>query len=141
MHAHQRAISVLELNFGAGEVYSLHAFGSALDAREHLPQWGCSCVRIDGSSRYIRQEWVKDHVILAAEQKNFALRRTQFAPEVFRELNGRKTSTNDYNSDWLHSVSPVAPAQYKLRVLLFAACSVAEERKPHSGFLFQSRNL
>jgi hypothetical protein len=111
MHTVQRAISVLELNFGVGEVYSLHALGSAIDTREHLPQRGCSCVRIDGSSRYIREEWVKDHVILAAEQQDFALGWTQFFSEVFRELNGRKTSTNGYNSDWLHSVSPVAPAQ------------------------------
>jgi hypothetical protein len=120
MHAGRRAISVLEFNLRAGEVYSLRALGSAIDARKHLPQRGCSCVRIDRSSRYIRQEWVKDHVILAAEQENFALGGAELLSEVFRELNGRKTPTNDYYSDWLHSLSPVAPVQWKLRVPLRA---------------------
>jgi hypothetical protein len=74
---------------------------------------------------------VKDHVILAAEQENFALGRAELLSEVFRELNGRKTPTNDYYSDWLHSVSPVAPAQWKLRVLLRAM--LLRRRKPESA--------
>jgi hypothetical protein len=51
----------------------VHAFGAALDAGQHLAQWGGGGVRVDGSSGYVREEGMKDHVVLAIEEKNFAL--------------------------------------------------------------------
>jgi hypothetical protein len=73
-------------------------------------------------------------VILAAEQQDFALGWAQFFSEVFRELNGRKTSTNDYNSDWLHSISPVAPGNRNCEFCSLPSALSRKWRKPHSGF-------
>jgi hypothetical protein len=53
----------------------LHPFGAALDAGQHLAQWGGGCVRVDGSSGYVREEGMKDHVVFAIEEKNVALGR------------------------------------------------------------------
>src|SRR5262245_58281233 len=51
---------------------------------------------------------MKHQMILAVEQKNFALRRRQVFTKRFCELYGRKSASNDNNSYGLHSLAPVA---------------------------------
>jgi hypothetical protein len=50
---------------------------------------------------------MKYHVVLTAEQKDFALGRGQFAAQSFCKLHRRKSSTDDDDSDWFHFFTPV----------------------------------
>src|SRR5260370_28440148 len=56
-----------------GKIDPLNAFGAAINTREHLAQRCCGRVRIDGSSRDIRQKRMKYHVVLSVEQEDLAL--------------------------------------------------------------------
>jgi hypothetical protein len=56
-----------------------------------LAQWGGGCVRVDGSSGYVREEGMKDHVVFAIEEKN----------------GGESSTDNDY-SNWVHLLAPIA---------------------------------
>jgi hypothetical protein len=107
VQACQRPVSVVKFNFRSSEVYPFHALGAAADSAEHLAQGRRGGVYIDGGSGDVRQEGMKDHMVLAVEEENLALGSAQFMAESFCELNGGKPSADDNDSSWLHLDAPV----------------------------------
>lgn len=51
---------------------------------------------------------MKDHMVLAVEEKNLALGTADFASEGLCELYGGKASADNDYSDWLHFLAPIA---------------------------------
>src|SRR6266481_4155191 len=86
----------------------MHALGAATHAREHLAERGRGGVDIDRSSSNVGEKRMKHHVVLAVEQENLALGSGQLVAKSFRELYGRKSSTDDDHSDLLHFLAPNA---------------------------------
>ena len=94
----------------AGRTWIARGFriaGAAADSGEHLAQGGCGGVYIDGGSGDVRQEGMKDHVVLAIEEENMALGSAHFVAKSFCELNGGKAATDDDHSSWVHLDAPV----------------------------------
>jgi hypothetical protein len=85
----------------------LYTFGSATYAGQHLAERSGGGVDIDGGSGDIREQGMKDHVVLSVEEKNLTVGWAQLAAKSFCELNGRKSSTDDDHSDCLHFFAPI----------------------------------
>jgi hypothetical protein len=51
---------------------------------------------------------MKDHMVLAVEEKNLALGTADLAAKSLCELYGGKASTDNDYSDWLHFLAPIA---------------------------------
>jgi len=86
----------------------LHALGATADSGQHLAERCRGRVHVDGGSGHVREERMKDHVVLAVEEKNLALGTADFASECLCELYSGKASTDNDYSDWLHFFAPVA---------------------------------
>jgi hypothetical protein len=108
VEARPDAVALVVFNFGGREVDSLDTFGAAANAGEHLAKRGCGCVYIDGGTCDIGEQRMKNHVVLAVEEKNFTVGRAQHGAKGFCELYGRKSSPDDDNSDWLHFGAPMS---------------------------------
>lgn len=100
-------VSIIIFNLGSRQIDPLDAFGAATYAGQHLAERSGGRVEIDGGSCDIREQGMKDHVVLAVEEENFTVRRAQLAAKSFRELHGRKPSTDDDHSDWFHFFAPI----------------------------------
>src|SRR5271170_1961727 len=51
---------------------------------------------------------MENHMVFAVEEENFAVGGAELCPENFCEFYGRKSSTDDDDSCWLHFFSPRA---------------------------------
>jgi hypothetical protein len=135
----ESAVAIVEFNFGSLQVDPLDALGAAAYSREHLAKRGGGCVGIDGGSGDIGQQRMKDHVVFAAEEENFTLGRAQLCAKSFCELNGSKSSADDYHSDWLHFFAPKAESNGTAGLLAKLVPQLPPDRKRHYGFLPQDR--
>jgi hypothetical protein len=67
VQARPDAVALVIFNLGSGQIDSFHALGTAADTREHLAKGCGGCVYIDGGSRDIGEQRMKNHVVLAVE--------------------------------------------------------------------------
>jgi hypothetical protein len=67
VQARPDAVALVIFNLGSGQIDSFHALGTAADTREHLAKRCGGCVYIDGGSRDIGEQRMKNHVVLAVE--------------------------------------------------------------------------
>lgn len=104
----QDPVPIVILNLGSSQIDPLDALGAATYAGKHLAERSGGGVDIDGSSRDIREQGMKNHVVLAVEEENFTVRRAQLAAKSFCKFYGGKPSTDDDYSDWFHFFAPIA---------------------------------
>jgi hypothetical protein len=103
----QDPVSIVIFNMGSSQIDPLDPLGAATYAGQHLAERSGGGVDIDRGSRDIREQGMKDHVILAVEEENFTVRWAQFATKSFCEFHGRKPSSDDDHSDWFHFFAPI----------------------------------
>jgi len=95
-------IFVLVRNFTGVKIDSLYALGAAVYAGEHLAERGGGSVGVDRGAGDIGEKRMKDHVIFAIEEQNFAVGLAEFGAERFCKLYGGESSADDDYSYWLH---------------------------------------
>jgi len=107
-HGHSASVSWrlvhLRIQSLRSQVYPLYAFGAALDARQHLAQWGSCCVRVDGSSGHVREKGMKDHVVSRLKRRISHSEPRTLLRRVFANCTAANPPPITTTADWLHSL-------------------------------------
>jgi hypothetical protein len=98
----QRSPAVIKLKFTCSQIYAMYTLRAATDTRKHLTERRSGGVGINRGAGDVCEERVKDHVVFAAEDHNFAFGRPEFLTKSLRTLNRSESSANNDYSYWSH---------------------------------------